>query len=291
MAILIFKTRGQSSRPCRACGPNRAPRRGRAQRLRRRRVRVQPAARCGDELWRRGNRCVTRSCPPNHAPARHPWQTARAVVPGECTALPATCPCPDPKSTSISLSPAMARTVGPRTRFSGSDGASRRLWVCHAAEFLTGNVKIQRCRERLLPALHQQGSARAVCLAVLNEIPGDDIDEFVGQTLTVRRDPGPRFHCCQNNGARVLGIPNKNSDCDASEARRNWIFILGNKESDRTFSAQRDVGRAFGQLFAEAALIEFGNERLFELVALVQERDAETQSRCRRRSRRSPPTS
>src|SRR5690349_11750635 len=40
-------------------------------------------------------------------------------------------------------------------------------------------------------------------------------------------------------------------------------------------SAERDVGRALRQLFTERALIELRDQRTLELVALVQEREAE----------------
>src|SRR5262245_1895980 len=43
----------------------------------------------------------------------------------------------------------------------------------------------------------------------------------------------------------------------------------------RILSAQRHVGGALGQLLAEAALVELGHHRPLELVALVEEGEAE----------------
>src|SRR3989442_3286882 len=42
--------------------------------------------------------------------------------------------------------------------------------------------------------------------------------------------------------------------------------------------AQRDVHRGFGKLGVEAALIEFGDDRPFQLIALVEKRDAEREA-------------
>src|SRR5262245_22312858 len=46
-------------------------------------------------------------------------------------------------------------------------------------------------------------------------------------------------------------------------------------EPSRLALRHQYLGGGFGELFAEAALIEFGNRRPFQLVALVQERDPE----------------
>src|SRR5437016_1268415 len=87
------------------------------------------------------------------------------------------------------------------------------------------------------PSPAPECSTRAIWLAGLNEIPRYDIDKFVSETVAVRRDPSPRFHCCQNHSARVLEITSENSDRDTSEARRNWNFILGDKNPVVHFSS------------------------------------------------------
>ena len=54
--------------------------------------------------------------------------------------------------------------------------------------------------------------------------------------------------------------------------------VLGLMLEDIVPSGQRDVHRTLRQLDAEAALIEFGDDRPLQLVALVQEREAEREA-------------
>src|SRR3569833_1756910 len=60
-----------------------------------------------------------------------------------------------------------------------------------------------------------------------------------------------------------------------------WLFSLSpllrreGRGEGQLKSAQRDVHRAFRQLDAEAALIELGDDRTLELVALVEEGEPE----------------
>src|SRR6516164_217233 len=60
------------------------------------------------------------------------------------------------------------------------------------------------------------------------------------------------------------------------EARRRLPLIARSGTSNA--SAQRDVERALRQLLPEAALIEFSHQRAFELVAFVEEGQAEREA-------------
>ena len=94
MAVLVFKTRGQIARPCRACAPTRALRRGRVRLLRIRRAPGQPAARCGDEFLASWHPMRSAKL------SAHPRASAISLADGArggsgiCTDLPATSPLP-----------------------------------------------------------------------------------------------------------------------------------------------------------------------------------------------------